>query len=502
MSGEATGELSESRYIAIDLGAESGRVIAGTLRDGRVALEELHRFPNIPVRTPDGLHWDILRLFHEILTGLRAAAERYLDIAGIGVDSWAVDYGLLDERGRLLGNPYHYRDARTDGVREAAAALVPASEQYARTGIAQLPFNTIYQLLAQRRDADHSLDRAAALLLIPDLLHYWLCGVKATEYTNATTTGALGVDGRWAADILERLAVPSGMLLSPAPPGTMLAPVRDEVRAETDLGQVPVLLPATHDTACAVAAVPAAGAASHAYISSGTWSLLGLELDRPIIGEAARLAGFTNEGGVGGTYRFLKNIMGLWIIQECRRAWSRVGHDLSYEDLTARAAASDSPGAIIDVDDPSFLHPDDMPRALGAHLRRTGQAVPDEPVRLVRAVLDSLALKYRFALEQAEALSGRHVEVVHMVGGGSRNALLCQLTADVCARPVLAGPAEGTALGNILVQAMATGEVARLGEVHAIARTSSDVLEYEPRPGARQDEAYERLRDIIKTGRE
>jgi rhamnulokinase len=495
--------MSGSRYIAIDLGAESGRLIAGFLRDGQVTLEEVHRFANIPVRTPDGLHWDLLRLFHEILTGLRAAADRYAEIAGIGVDSWAVDYGLLDERGRLLGNPYHYRDARTDGVSVDAATLVPAAEQYARTGIAQLPFNTIYQLVAQRRSGDHSLDRAASLLMIPDLLHYWLSGIQSTEYTNASTTGALGVDGRWTTDILERLAVPSGMLLNPAPPGTMLGTVSDEVRAETGLGPVPVLLPATHDTACAVAAVPAtAGQGAHAYISSGTWSLLGLELDRPIIGESARQAGFTNEGGVGGTYRFLTNIMGLWIVQECRRAWSRAGHDWSYDDLTMRAAACDSPGVVINVDDPAFLHPDDMPQALSAQLQHTGQAVPDEPAGLVRAVLDSLALKYRFALEQAEALSGRRVEVVHMVGGGSRNALLCQLAANMCARPVLAGPAEGTALGNILVQAMASGEVAGLAEAHVVARASTTILDYEPRHDAQQDEAFERLRGIIETGRE
>ncbi len=335
-----------STYVAIDLGAESGRVIAGTLDAGRVHLEEAHRFANVPVHTPDGLHWDALRLYAEALVGLRVAGQRYgTDLAGIGVDAWAVDYGLLDAAGRLLGHPYHYRDARTDGVREAVARVVPAAAQYARTGIAQLPFNTLYQLVAQRRDGDRTLELAHSLLLMPDLLHYWLSGERATEYTNASSTGMLGVDGAWARDLLARLDVPTHPLLTPNRPGATLGPMRAAVRVECGLGTVSVILPATHDTACAVVAVPAAASsgassshASHAYISSGTWSLLGLELDRPILTEEARAAGFTNEGGVGGTYRFLTNIMGLWLLQECRRAWARGGRDWSYEDLIGGAA--------------------------------------------------------------------------------------------------------------------------------------------------------------------
>ncbi len=485
-------------YIAIDLGAESGRVIAGTLDGGRVRLEELHRFANVPVRTPDGLHWDPLRLYAEALAGLRLAGQAYGPrLAGVGVDAWAVDYGLLDADGRLLGVPYHYRDARTDGVCAAVARVVSPAAQYARTGIAQLPFNTLYQLAAQRRAGDRTLDLAQSLLMIPDLLHYWLTGVRATEYTNASSTGMLGVDGRWAADMLARLDVPARMLLAPSPPGTTLGPLRAEVRAECGLGAAPVILPATHDTACAVAAVPtttattaAGGHGGHAYISSGTWSLLGLELDHPILNEEARLAGFTNEGGVGGTYRFLTNIMGLWLVQECRRAWARGGDDRGYEDLTAGAAAVPSPGVVVDVDDPEFLHPDDMPAAIAAQLRRTGQdpGVGDNSIRLVRAILDGLALAYRMRLERAERLAGVHVGTIHVVGGGARNALLCQLTADACRRPVRAGPVEATALGNVLVQALGAGEIGDLAEVRDVARRTTSSTLYEPRDADRWDE--------------
>ncbi len=489
-----------STYIAIDLGAESGRVIAGMLDGGRVRLEEAHRFANVPVRTPDGLHWDALHLYHEALAGLCAAGQRYgTTVAGIGVDSWAVDYGLLDDGGRLLGAPYHYRDARTDGVCAEVAGVVSAAAQYARTGIAQLPFNTLYQLVAQRRDGDRALELAHSLLMIPDLLHYWLSGERATEDTNASTTGMLGVDGAWATRMLARLDLPAHILQAPSRPGTTLGPLRAAVRAECGLGAVPVILPATHDTACAVVAVPTVSrTAGYAYISSGTWSLLGLELDHPILTEEARLAGFTNEGGVGGTYRFLTNIMGLWLVQECRRAWAGAGHDRGYEELTAGAAAAPSPGVVIDVDDPAFLHPDDMPAAIAGHLRRTGQdpRVVDSPIRLVRAVLEGLALAYRTALERAERLAGVRVVTIHVVGGGARNAVLCQLTADACHRPVLAGPVEATALGNVLAQALGAGEIRDLTEAHGVAHRSTHAVLYEPRDADDWDERAARLHTL------
>ena len=485
------------RYIAVDLGAESGRVVVGALESGRVRLEEVHRFANLPVRLPDGLHWDVPRLYAEVLAGLRAATRGSAACDGIGVDGWGVDFGLLDAGGRLLGLPYHYRDARTDGVPERAALIVPATEQYARVGIAQMQINTIYQLMAMAEGGDRSHEHAAALLMIPDLLHYWLCGERANEYTNASTSGALDVRGGWARDLLARLGAPHRMLLAPTAPGTTLGALRATVAEECGLERVPVIAPATHDTACAVVAVPAESRApgrAHAYISCGTWSLLGLELERPILSEEALLARFTNEGGVGGTYRFLTNISGLWLVQESRRAWARQGAAWDYRNLTGQAARLASPGAVIDVDDPAFLHPAEMPAAIGAQLARTGQRPLAEPVALTRAILEGLALKYRMALADAERLSGTHAEVVHIVGGGAHNRLLCQLAADACGTPVLAGPAEATALGNVLVQAMGRGELADLREAHAVARASAEVQVYEPQASGWWDEAEGRLR--------
>jgi rhamnulokinase len=458
-------------------------VILGRLRDGKVTLTEVHRFANTPIRTPDGLHWNLPGLYSEILAGLRAVGSGSTGpIDSVGIDSWAVDYGLVDEAGRLLGMPYHYRDARTDGVAEAVTTVVSRSEQYERTGIAQLPFNTLYQLVAQREAGDPALSLASSLLLMPDLLTYWLTGRRVTEYTNASTTGALRVDGIWDGEMLERLGLPARIFLPPAQPGTEVGGLRNDVERETGCSGVRVVLPASHDTAAAVAAVPVTGAAGrHAYISSGTWSLLGLELTRPMLSEEARQAGFTNEGGAGGTVRTLRNIMGLWLLQECRRSWARSGTTWSYEELLARADALPSPGVVIDVDVPSFLHPPDMPAAIAAQIRQTGQVVPEDHGALTRVILEGLALEYRQTLESAERLAGVSVEVVHVVGGGSRNRFLCQLTADACERPVLAGPVEATALGNVLTQ-MLGREVRDIGEIHEVAARSSDPVRYEPRP--------------------
>jgi rhamnulokinase len=471
------------RYLAVDLGAESGRVIAGTFEGDRVTLEELHRFDNVPTREENGLHWSLPLIQEGVLAGLRGAAQRYgSNIAGIGVDSWGCDYGLLDSVGALLGAPFHYRNARTDGIREQAALRVSPEEQYQRTGIAQLPFNTVYQLMAEQSDGRRLLDRAATLLQMPDLLHYWLCGESASEITNAGTTGALGVDGRWDSDLLARLDVPSHMLLTPSPPGTILGGLRGSIQDSCGLGAIPIIAPPTHDTAAAVAAVPfVADPADHrAYISSGTWSLLGVELDHPIVTNQARLAGFTNERGVADTFRFLTNIMGLWLVQECRRTWARAGMHQDYTDLTARAEKIPSPDIVIDVDDPEFLHPDDMPAAIAAQLRRAESPSVTDPVVLIRAILESLALSYRAAVHRVEEVTGIPIRAIHVIGGGSRNALLCQLTADACGRPVLAGPSEATALGNILVQATAHGIVRDLGEARAMVRNSFQLTEYLP----------------------
>lgn len=471
--------------------------MVGTFTGERLVTEEVHRFTNGPVRTPDGLHWDVLRLFSETLDGLRSA-RRHGTIASVGVDTWAVDYGLLDGAGRLLGNPFHYRDRRTDGVRERVAAIASEAEQFARTGIAQLPFNTLYQLAAQVDD-DSLIERAATLLMIPDLLHYWLCGVRSIERTNASTTGAYGLDGDWAFDLLQRLRIPKQIFGDFIEPGTALDFLRDDVRRECDLGSVAVVAPATHDTASAVVAIPAtqaADAARAAFISSGTWSLLGLELDRPLATEDARRAGFTNEAGFGGTTRFLTNIMGLWPLQECRRAWELRGRAPPYDEFVTKLAVHRSPGVVFDVDDPALLHPDDMLAAIAAQLRRTGQRALEEPLDIARALLEGLALRYRAALEDAERLARVRVGTVYVVGGGARNELLCRLTASACGRTVIAGPFEATALGNLLVQSIAQHEVSGLAEAREVVRRSIDLRTYEPESDRALDESAHRLGEL------
>jgi rhamnulokinase len=472
------------QYVAVDLGGETGRVVIGAVGNAGIELREVHRFANRPVRTLDGLHWNVLRIYEDLLIGLeRALAEAGEAIVSIGVDSWGVDYGLFDGPGRLLGNPYHYRDARTDGMCERYAERVSAGRQYALTGIAPLPINTLYQLAAQARD-DRTLELAQSLMMIPDIMHYWLTGVRTSEFTNASTTGALGVDGCWADELLAAIDVPRRLFSEPVEPATILGPTRRDLDLGSRSRALRVVVPATHDTACAVLAAPlhfAPRGEVCAYISSGTWSLLGLELARPILSEAARFAGFTNERGVAGSVRFLRNIMGLWLVQECRRAWHRAGDDFSYEALTARAAEVDSPELIIDVDDPDLLHPADMPAAIGAQLERGGQPVPTDPVGLTRAIFEGLALQYRHSIADAERLAGVRVGAIAIVGGGSRNELLCQLAADACERVVYAGPAEASATGNVLVQAVADRAVSGLTEIRAFVKTTARPRIFEPR---------------------
>jgi rhamnulokinase len=471
--------------IAVDLGAETGRVIVGGGDEDSISLHEVHRFPNRPVRTPDGLHWDVLRIFEEVLVGIELALASDVDnIVSIGVDSWGVDYGLFDARGRLLGNPYHYRDARTDGVPEMYAERVSAARQYALTGIAQMSINTLYQLAAQKSDADGALGIAHSLLMIPDIIHYWLTGTRVAEFTNASTTGILGVDGRWADELIAAIDIPRRIFGELVEPATVLGPTRSALDFGPRTRALRVVAPATHDTACAVLAAPlhvAAGGEVCAFISSGTWSLLGLELEHPILSEDARLAGFTNERGIAGSTRFLRNIMGLWLVQECRRAWSRDGGDYTYDDLTARAASLPSPGLIVDVDDPELLHPDDMPAEIGKQLARGGQRRERDPVALTRAIFEGLALQYRRSIADAERLADVRVGALAIVGGGSRNALLCQLAADACARPVYAGPAEASATGNVLVQAVAFRALSDLAQIRAFVKATAHPRLFEPR---------------------
>ncbi len=481
-------------YLAVDLGAESGRLVLGRFDGGRVSLEEVHRFPNAAVRLPDGLHWDVLRILSEIKDGL-ARAVREEEIEGVGVDSWGVDFGLLDSEGALVSNPYHHRDARTEGMMEKAFGLVPKEEIYNTTGIQFLPINTLYQLLAMR--GSPLLEAAETMLLIPDLMNFWLTGEKACEYTNATTTQLFDLEeGGWSEDLFEAMDLPSRILAPIVQPATELGPLLPEVAEEVGAGP-PVFAVASHDTASAVVAVPAEGE-DFAYISSGTWSLVGVELSGPVVTEEGLRANFTNEGGFGGKTRLLKNVMGLWLLQECRRQWAREGKEYSYEELARLAEDAPPAGPLVDPDHPVFLAPGDMASRIRSFCEETGQRPPEEPAAVARCVFESLVLKYRHAIEQAESLAGRAIGTVNVVGGGSQNSLLCQLTSDATRRPVLAGPVEATALGNLMVQVHARGHLASLEEIRETVRRSVEVQEYEPQ--GREDgwqEAYENLQGLI-----
>lgn len=469
------------RVAAVDLGASSGRVVVGAVGPDRLELTEVNRFPNGPVRLAGTLHWDVLALHRGILEGLRAAGD---PLAGVGIDSWAVDYGLLDRSGALLGNPVHYRDSRTEGVAERVLSLV--DDLYARTGVQVLPFNTVFQLVAAARTPQMSL--ADRLLLIPDLLTAWLTGDVAAERTNASTTQLLDIrTGQWATDLMERVGIDPSLFPRLCEPGEHRGDLLPAVLAETGLtGPVPVFAVGSHDTASAVVGVPAEGTA-FGYISCGTWSLVGVELDEPVLTEESRRANFTNEAGVDGTVRYLRNVMGLWLLQESLRAWP----GLALEPLLAQAAEVEAFTCVIAPDSPEFLAPDDgslgtMPDRIAEHCRRTGQRVPSTPAEVARCVLDSLALAYRDTLAEAQRLSGKEVEVVHVVGGGARNELLCRLTAQVCGLPVVAGPVEAAALGNVLVQARAVGAVqGSLGELRALLRSTQPLRRYDPTPASR-----------------
>jgi sugar (pentulose or hexulose) kinase len=461
-------------FAAVDLGASSGRVMVGRLSAGRVDLREVSRFPNEPVRVGGTLHWDILALYREIVAGLRLAG----DVASVGVDSWAVDYGLLDGTGALLGNPVHYRDARTDGVPERVVATLGADRLYATTGLQQQPFNTLFQLAAAAGTPQY--EAAHRVLLLPDLIAYWLTGSAGTEITNASTTQLLDVRRRcWATDLMSDAGIRPGLFAPLREPGTRIGPVLPEV----DLPETgDVVAVGSHDTASAVVGVPAAGP-HFAYISCGTWSLVGVELDRPVLTAASRAANFTNEGGVDATIRYLRNVMGLWLLQESMRRWDGV----SLAEVLSAAAREPAFASIVDPDDPVFLPPGDMPSRIARFCADTGQPVPATPAAVTRSIMDSLALAHRRAVRQAQELSGHHVDAVHVVGGGARNALLCQLTADACGLPVLAGPVEATALGNVLVQARAAGEVGPdLTALRAVLRESQRVERYDP--GGRERE--------------
>jgi len=472
-------------YAAIDLGAESGRVLCGRLTGGRVELQAAGRFPNRPVRLPDGLRWNLLSLLSEALDGLRAAAAEH-SLRSVGVDAWGVDYALLDDRGRVLGLPFHYRDERTVGMVERAHARVARDQMYRTTGIQTMPINTVFQLLAEEHG--ESLARASRIALVPDLLTSWLSGVVVNESTADYTTGLLDArSGRWADDLIEQLGLPSRIFGELVEPGTLLG----SLLPHHELGDVPVCAVASHDTASAFVAAPLRDHRS-AVLSSGTWSLLGLEVGEPALDEDAQGFNLSNERGVDGTTRLLRNVMGLWLLQESRRSLEPGGAS-AYEDLLRMAEAASDDVPLFDPDDEDLLRPGDMPSRIAAACLRAGQPAPASTGELVRSILVSLACKYRLVLEGLEQVTGRGVETIHVIGGGARNAVLFQITADVLGRRVLAGPGEATALVNALVQARAAGELSGLEEMRAVAASSAQLATYEPRDDAAGDDTYARF---------
>jgi rhamnulokinase len=473
-----------SRYAAIDFGASSGRVLTGALDGGRLTLTEQARFANRPLRLPSGLHWNLMELFAQALDAVRAAGP----LSGVAIDTWGVDYGLLDDRGRLLGLPYNYRDGRSDAMVERAFARVGRAEQYATTGIQTLPFNTVFQLLADEGGA--ALDAASRIALIPDLLALWLSGELANERTNASTTGLLDArSGEWATGLIAGLGLPSRLFTTLVDPGTLLG----HALPSHGLGALPVYTTASHDTAAAFVAAPIADDGC-AILSSGTWSLLGLELDAPVLTTTAHHANLTNERGIDGTTRLLKNVMGLWLEQECARTWATSDHAALF---AAAAATPAETSPLFDPDDPAFLPPGDMPARIAAACRAGGQAAPAGQAATIRAIVESLACKYRLVLELLAQASGREITRIHVIGGGARVELLCRRTADLTGCEVCAGPVEATAMGNILVQARAAGEVSSLADLRAVAAASADCVTYEPAADrAAADATYHRFLDV------
>ena len=470
---------SALRLVAIDLGAESGRVVVGTFDGGRLALEVVHRFANVPVTLAGTLYWDFLRLFGDVSGGLRRVASGG-PAASVGVDTWGVDFGLLDARGRLLGNPVHYRDGRTAGMLDQALATVPRAEIYRATGIQFMPINTLFQLLSMARAGDPQLRGADRLLMMGDLFAHFLCGSSVAEYTNATTSQCMDPFARdWARPLLERLGIPTGFLPEIVQPGTVLGPLRPDVAADTGLAAVTVVAPGSHDTASAVVGAPLADETT-AFLSSGTWSLIGMEVAAPVVSDVTLAANLTNEGGVAGTIRLLRNVMGLWLVQESRRALWPAGDAPSYEELAALAEEAPAFTAFINPDDERFLRPGDLPARVRAFCAETGQPVPQDHGTLIRVILESLALRYAVAVDELARASGHPVRAIHVVGGGSNHRLLCRLTADATGLPVRAGPVEATAIGNLAVQAIAAGELASVAEARELVARSFPITSYDP----------------------
>lgn len=486
------------KMLAFDFGASSGRAILGCFENGKLITEEIHRFSNDPVEIRGTLYWDILRLFHEIKQGiLKCGNSRHQDIASVGIDTWGVDFGLLDKNGDLLGNPYHYRDSRTDGIMEEVFKIIPEEELYNRTGIQFMKLNTIFQLYSMKHHNSPLLREAKTLLLTPDLLNYFLTGKMTSEYSIASTTQMLDPHtGKWTYDVLERLDLPKDILTEIVPSGTVIGSVSDQIAKELGLEEVAVIATAGHDTQSAIVSVPA-DPGDFVYISCGTWSLMGVELDKPIINEKSDKLAFTNEGGVESKTTYLKNIMGLWLVQECKRQWARDSKNLSYAQLEVLAGEAESFKSFINPDDESFIAPGDMPGRIREYCKRTNQPVPQTEGEIIKCIYQSLALKYRATVEDLEEILSKKLEVIHMVGGGIKDKMLCQFTANATARKVIAGPVEATAIGNLMVQAMALGKVSTLQEARQVVKKSFPTSDYEAQDIEVWNTAYHRYRDVI-----
>ena len=490
-------------YLAVDLGASSGRVVAGSFDQRRLQLTEVYRFENGPTWVGPRMYWDVLHQWAEIQRGLRAAASQVSgQVQSIGVDTWGVDFGLLGRGGELLGNPRHYRDNRTRGMLEEAFAVVSREEIFRQTGLQFMELNTLYQLLAMRLEQSPLLENAESLLLIPDLFHWLLSGVQANEFSNATTTQFYNpTSGGWATELLDKLQIPTSMLGEIVAPGTSLGRLLPEVSEAVGLQDVEIVVPGTHDTASAVMAVPATGTASAqpdwCYISSGTWSLMGIETTRPIINDLCRSLNFTNEGGVGNTIRLLKNIAGLWLVQECRRSWRQAGREYDWDTMIAQAATAPPLRSLIDPDHADFVAPADMPTAICEFCRRSEQPIPESDGATIRTALESLALRYRMVLNWLCELSGGPIETIHIVGGGAQNELLCQMAADACNRRVIAGPVEATAIGNLMMQAVSCGDLGSIAEARQVVGESFSVKTYLPANSDPWDEAFSRFTALI-----
>jgi rhamnulokinase len=490
---------STAKFIAFDLGAESGRAMLASFDGEHLTLSEALRFPNVPVRVLGSLHWDVLRLFDDVKRGLALVAREHgANIASVGVDTWGVDFALLGRDDELLGNPYHYRDARTNGMLEEAFRRVPRETIFEHTGIQFMQINTLYQLLAMARQQSPAIENAATLLMMPDLFNFWLTGRKVCEFTDATTTQFYDPRARaWSRALFDDFGLPFQILPEIVEPGTVLGNLAGVVAEEVGSEQVPVVAPACHDTGSAVAAVPS-DAQEYMWISSGTWSVMGTQVSRPIINADSLAHNFTNEGGVARTFRLCKNVVGLWLVQQCRRTWARAGDELSYDEMVELARNAPPFHSLIDPDHSEFLPPGDMPARIAAYCRQTGQPVPQDKGAIVRCALESLALKYRFQLERLEALLGKQLTTIHIIGGGTQNRLLCQFTADATARRVIAGPVEATALGNVLMQAVALGHLSSLSEGRQVIGRSFEPDLYEPREPEPWNEAYRRFCKLVQ----